>query len=132
MDSSTERCPWGLETRPRNRLNYVGEFETELPEGTHGVYARTEFHLNRADAVSELQLRLKYDNGFVAYLNGVKVAEENAPENAGWFSTALTTERRDSDSLEVVEFDLTDHRSALVDGMNVLALHGLNHASGYE
>ena len=39
-------------------------------------------------AISFLRLRMKYDDGFVAYLNGTRVAAQNAPANPDWNSTA--------------------------------------------
>jgi hypothetical protein len=92
----------GFETRPADRTNFAGQFQTALPDGTHGVYARMEFSINDRSAITDLQLRLKYDNGFVAYLNGVRVASDNAPENPSWFSTAPANSPRDSQALEPV------------------------------
>jgi hypothetical protein len=40
------------------------------------------FTLTDPASVSALNLRLRYDDGVVAYLNGQKVAERNAPEAA--------------------------------------------------
>ena len=119
----------GLETKPSNRVNFTGEFTTELPEATFAAYVRMEFDLNDASAISNLQLDLKFDNGFVAYLNGTKVLEENAPAVLDWFSTALTGNRRDADALVASEFDLSPHVGALINGTNVLAIHLLNNPS---
>ena len=119
----------GYEGRPADRVNFTGHFDTTLPAGPHAVYARIAFSLEDASAVASLQLRLKYDNGFIAYLNGVRVAEDNAPSVLGWSATAPSGTRRDADALEYAQFDLSAHRTALVDGENVLALHGLNSLS---
>ena len=123
---STGQASMGFEDDPDSRRNFTGEFLTELPSGAHAIYSRVEFDLEKSAEITRLNLRLKYDNGFVAYLNGVKVAQENAPENAQWFSPAPDRSRRDRVALHFVEFDLTDHVSELVDGTNVLAIHGLN------
>ena len=79
--------------------------------------------------VTALKFRLKYDNGFVAYLNGAPIAEENVPANPNWISTAPSNSPRDSRALEFVEFDLSARVDQLVDGQNVLAIHGLNNLS---
>jgi hypothetical protein len=117
---------FGYETRPTNRVNFTGQFQTELPAGTYGVYTRMEFDLADPSALSNLTMRVKYDDGFVAYINGVKVAQENAPDNPGWFSTAPDGTRRDQDALEFVQYDLTAYVHALARGKNVLAIHGMN------
>ena len=119
----------GYETRPQNRTNFVGQFETELPDSTHAVYLRTEFELGAATLVNDLRLRMRYDNGFAVYLNGQKVLAENAPETLGWFSQAVEGSRRDGDALKPEEFDLGEHTGLLVDGTNVLAVHALNNTT---
>ena len=119
----------GFEARPDDRTNFVGLFDTELSELAHAAYVRMEFELKDASAISNLLLRLNYDDGFIAYLNGTQVAQENAPEVVGWFATATGRARRDSDVLEPSEIDLSEHRDALVDGQNVLAFHLMNHIS---
>ena len=116
----------GYESRPSNRVNFVGQFQTELPDQTHAVYARMEFQLQDSSAVNDLLLRLKYDNGFAAYLNGVKVAESYAPSDLQWFSSAQSELHGDAEALQFEDFDLNDHLDALVSGTNVLAIHLLN------
>jgi hypothetical protein len=114
----------GAEGRPEDRVNFTHEIKTAVRERTHAVYVRIPFEVSNAAAVRELVLRLKYDNGFIAYLNGVK-ARDNTPTQPSWFA------RRGTDpgaaALEPVEFDLGAHLGALRDGTNVLALHVLNH-----
>lgn len=116
----------GLESRPNDRVNFTGQFDTVLPAGTHGAYLRMEFQVHDASAIGNLLLRLKYDNGFVAYLNGVKVASANAPESLGWFASATDGSRRDADALQFADFDLSGHTGELLDGKNVLAIHVMN------
>ena len=116
----------GYEDTPESRTNFAGEILSEIRSGTHAVYSRTEFDLEDASQVTALKLRLKYDNGFVAFLNGVPVASDNVPEDLNFFSTAPDAPRRDSLVLEFAEFDLSDHVDALRDGTNVLAIHLLN------
>ena len=53
-----------------------------------GVYVRIPFEVAKADAVRSLRLRMKYDDGFVAYLNGEEVARVNAPDTVAWNSVA--------------------------------------------
>ena len=117
------RAAIGFESRPQDRDNFASEIQTPLPPRTHAVYLRTEFTIHDADAVVDLLLRVKYDNALVVYLNGAKVAEANAPSDPQWFTPAPDGSRRDSEALEFADFDLSDSRSQLVDGNNVLAFH---------
>ena len=43
------------------------------------AYLRLPFFLEDATALDALSLQMRYDDGFVAYLNGVRVASRNAP-----------------------------------------------------
>ena len=119
----------GFEDKPDSRSSFSGHFLTDLPSGAFGAYSRVPFTVENTSEVTRLNLRMRADNGFVAYLNGVKVAESNAPNNPQWFSTAPNRSPSDSRALDYVEFDLTAHVGQLVDGNNVLAIHGLNHLS---
>lgn len=99
--------------------------------GNNSVYVRIPFNIpNQAaiDSFDLLTLRMLSDDGFVAYLNGTKVASTptTVPPDASltWNSAATT-------SIEVTisaptEFDLTAFRNQLVVGQNVLAIQGLN------
>ncbi len=72
-----------------------------------------------------MKLRAKYDDGFVAWINGVPVAVANAPQTLDWNSPAIV--RSDTaDALKFEEFNLNDWRSFLQEGTNILALQGLN------
>ena len=91
------------------------------------VYARISFEVSDISEIDELTLRMKFEDGFVAYLNGVPVASFNAadPENMSWNEGAIAT-REDADAQVFEDFDITDHIGALRIGENILAIHGLN------
>src|SRR5687768_2953623 len=99
----------------------------------HGVnasaYLRVPFAYD-ASAISggpaSLTLGVKYDDGFVAYLNGTEVARRNAPGGAPAWNSAATSERADAQSVLFENIDLSAFRDRLVDGTNVLAIQGLN------
>jgi len=91
------------------------------------VYVRIPFQIAEAPSVDQLTLRMKYEDGFVAYLNGFEVARSNAPGGASlaWDATAAGI-RSDSDAVGFEDFDISVHADRLVAGENVLAIHGLN------
>jgi hypothetical protein len=88
---------------------------------------RIPFLLSEMEAAKTdfLTLSVKYDDGFVAYINGVKVAEANAPAELNGASTA-TTSHRDSDAIVFVDFDAASGIPGLRAGQNVLAIHAMN------
>ena len=91
------------------------------------VYTRIPFEVSDTIDIDELTLRMKFEDGFVAYLNGVPVTSFNAddPENMSWNEGATAT-REDSTAQVFEDFDITDHIGALRTGNNILAIHGLN------
>ncbi len=89
------------------------------------VYLRYSFQLTNIANIGRLRLRLRYDDGFVAFLNGTRIASANAPEPPTWNSTA-TDVHQAGHAKVFEEFNVTDARYALRLGSNVLALQGLN------
>ena len=89
------------------------------------AYLRLPFVVTNVAAVEFLTLRMKFDDGFLAYLNGQLVASANAPASPAWNSTS-TVARADVDGGDWQEFNLTAVRGLLQVGTNVLAIHGLN------
>ncbi|MCA9149275.1 MAG: lamin tail domain-containing protein [Planctomycetales bacterium] len=89
------------------------------------LYTRTTFEISDPSAVDQLDLGIRYDDGFVAYLNGVEVARRNAPSPPVWNSrSSLPHDNVESRVYE--RFDLTRVRDLLIPGENVLAIHAMN------
>jgi hypothetical protein len=111
---------------------YFGVNVLSMRSNIASCYIRVPFNVdagvNLADLES-LKLRMRYDDGFVAYLNGVKIGEANAPVNPVWNSGA-TQNHRDSDAVIFEDFNADAVLGALVNGANVLAIHGLNNGTG--
>jgi hypothetical protein len=86
-------------------------------------YLRIPFTID-ADYTS-LTLKVRYDDGFVAYINGVEVARRNFNGTPAWDSRASTSH---SDSAAVVfeNIDISDFIDALQQGDNLLAVHAMN------
>jgi hypothetical protein len=94
------------------------------------VYIRVPFNAANPASVEKLILRMKYDDGFVAYLNGTEVARTpNAPATPAWNSGASST-HDDNQSVVFQDFDVSAFKNLLVSGSNVLAIQGLNAGAG--
>lgn len=89
------------------------------------AYIRIPFEAQQVELITTLQLRMKYDDGFIAYLNGTEVARRNAPVQPA-FDSQATEAHANADATEFEPIDLTDFKSLLADGENVLAIHALN------
>ena len=108
---------------------YDSEINLNLDATMDGVntsaYLRIEFDVPDPSLYDVLTLKMKYDDGFIAYLNGVRIAAANDPVSPGWASEA-DGDHADGDALQFVSFPVSDHLGDLVPGTNVLAIHGLN------
>jgi len=105
--------------------------QQEMQGVNASVWMRIEFEVDGDDLglFEVLILRMKYEDGFVAYLNGTEVVGRNAPLPPQWDSTSLS-DRALADALLFDHIDITAFLSELQAGTNVLALHGLNDAPG--
>ncbi|HUS91547.1 MAG TPA: lamin tail domain-containing protein [Phycisphaerae bacterium] len=107
--------------------------ETDLEAAMRGANAsvllRVPFHVNDPAEFTELYLEMAYEDGYVAYLNGVEVSRRNAPASPAWDSSA-TADRAIQDALSFEAVDLTAYLGLLTPGENVLAVHAMNDAAG--
>jgi hypothetical protein len=110
-------------------MSYSNLIQTDVRPAMYGVnssvYTRYNFNVADPSQVDRLILRMKYDDGFVAFLNGQQVALQNAPDLPAWNSTA-TTNHADTLAASFEEFNLVDSIDFLTPGANVLAIQGLN------
>lgn len=93
------------------------------------AFIRIPFNVADPAAFDSLLLKMRYDDGFVAYINGVEVARRNAPGALGFNSTA-TTDRSLLDATTPEIINLTPYLGSLTAGSNVLAIQGLNSSIG--
>ncbi|MDE0861664.1 MAG: CotH kinase family protein, partial [Akkermansiaceae bacterium] len=104
------------------------------------AYFRFEFDFDNADSINRLLLEIKYDDSFVAYLNGTEVARsDSAPASVAWNSSGSSGP---SDSTLVnysfnsiadnsfLDYDITANKALIINGTNVLALQVMNSSSG--
>lgn len=90
-------------------------------------YSRLPFQVDEPAGARSLRLRMHYNDGFAAYLNGVLVAARHAPELPAWNSTA-TAARSKGESFTAEEIVIPVEGRVRA-GANVLAIHALNAAA---
>lgn len=106
--------------------NYVGIDVGDDMYGKNGTcYIRMPFEISGSPSFQKLVLRMLYDDGFVAYLNGVEVARVNAPPTVSWESCSPTY-HTEYNILNFEDVDISDSIGLLRKGKNVLCIHGLN------
>ncbi len=98
-----------------------------MNERNTSIYVRIPFNVQASSmaALSYLNLKVKYDDGFVAYLNGRRIASANAPTTLQW-NSAATADNPDSSAVNYQSFNVSEHIMRLRDGTNILAIQGLN------
>jgi len=90
------------------------------------AFVRLPFVVSNPTNFSLLTLRMKYDDGFVAWINGVEFARANAPlEDLTWDSPATAV--HGAAAFETMSFGVST--SLLRAGTNILAIQGLNVAA---
>ena len=88
-----------------------------------GCYIRIPFDVTADPSTyKSLALKVRYDDGFVAYLNGVEVQRTSFTGTPAWNSAAQAN--HEGDAAEV--FPIDERISLLQQGQNILAIHGLN------
>lgn len=104
---------------------------TPMQHVNTSLYMRFPFSATTELDFDRLELRARYDDGFVVYLNGTEVLAVNAPGRNGeegsleWNSES-TESHRDTLAVSYETFALSNAIELLTPGENVLAVHGLN------
>ncbi len=95
-----------------------------------GCYIRVPFTVSATDLASltTLTLRVRYDDGFIAYLNGTEVQRDMFNGTPVYNSRAIGN-RPDEDAVKLTPFDLSDHVGKLHAGTNLLAVQALNQST---
>ncbi len=97
---------------------------TEIPENTISVYARKIFQIENINNITGAMFHIDYDDGFVAYINGVEIARKNiSGTNPSWDQSADTyLEPLIVSGQPPEEFAIENFGDFLVQGENVLAI----------
>ncbi|NLF32934.1 MAG: hypothetical protein GX591_18865, partial [Planctomycetes bacterium] len=124
----------------RGGTNYDPYFAIDVESAMYNVntsaFIRIPFTVS-ADDLGDLDwmtLGVRCDDGFVAYLNGVKIAEDNNQPDAApgvplWNNGAVEY-TDEGDSVTLRTWNVNAFLGALQEGDNVLAIHGLNAGMG--
>lgn len=104
------------------------DVNTEMMSNT-SIYIRIPFNVDDPSVFESLELRMQWDDGFVAFLNGDLLTADNNPAQITWNSAALNA----SHEANAATFDIYDVSSKLTSlraGQNILAIQGLNQGTG--
>ena len=98
-----------------------------------GIYERIPFFVAKPSAVSAMTLKVKYADGFIAYINGVEIARRNAPTGAVR-NSAATADRPDASAIiaEDIPVPAAGIGALTVDGTSILAIHAMNFTTNQD
>jgi hypothetical protein len=117
----------GLQLSPLYSLTATGNLAS-MYNVNASVYARVPFNVGSTNGLSGVTLRVKYNDGFVAYLNGSEVARRNAPAVIDW-NSAATSAHSSASSEDII----VPGTAGLLAGNNMLEVQGLNlHATNSD
>ena len=117
----------GYELAPSVYHDLIGTAVPEMMGVGRSALIRIPFEVtpDQLSATGSLNLKMRYDDGFVAYLNGVRIASANAPSDLSWNSGAVRS-HPDNLAVEQESFDVSSHLDQLKVGGNLFSIHGLN------
>lgn len=100
--------------------------QTAMSGITASAYVRVPFTIPDPSKVRSMELRIRYDDGFAAFVNGVKVESRYMEESPVWNSES-TENRIDALNDRYETLPIESAVAALVPGQNMLAIQGCNY-----
>ncbi|MEM7260626.1 MAG: lamin tail domain-containing protein [Planctomycetota bacterium] len=104
-----------------------GMRQTDEQEGFTSLFIRTTFNIENEEDLDKLLLEITYDDGFIAYINGVRVTtavQGNMREGEGAFDDGARSARE----RVFTQILLAEFRDILQVGENTLAIQGHNNS----
>lgn len=99
------------------------ETELDMQNRYARLYIRKTFELE--DVSEQAQLRIRYDDAFVAYLNGKEIKRDGVT-GRGWNAKDVKPHDADKDSNKFDTLSIDNWSEIAVEGENVLAIEGHN------
>jgi hypothetical protein len=98
---------------------------SDVVAGAATIMTRTEFDVADLADIDDFVLQVKYDDAYVAYLNGTEVARKDTPPGLPtWFEGA--GQRQNTSAIVFEDVDISAFKSLVVAGNNVLAIQIIN------
>jgi hypothetical protein len=108
--------------------DYISLDVSEMSGGNTSCYIRIPFLLGGSpSSIIDMTLYVRYDDGFVAYINGEPIERANYDNDYPAWNENADHSHNDGEAVNLEAFAIdSSHYDALVQGENVLAIHGLN------
>ena len=110
-----------------------GDDNTYIDAGTLAVYLRKSFNVDDVEEINSLILDVDYDDGFVAYINGVEIARANINGTPPTYNstTQIDHEAQMYAGGNPDRFLIDDYEDFLVNGNNIFSIqvHNISNTS---
>ena len=116
-DSAWDQAGGGYITLRHDRALYNDDLGAASLSNAFGLYSRQRFQLGRLSRLLKAAVELRFEDGFMATINGHEIASQQP-------DTAIHPGSHDTPTQSVI-LDLWPHRQFLKQGSNVLAIHAL-------
>ncbi|MFC1793196.1 lamin tail domain-containing protein [Planctomycetota bacterium] len=104
--------------------NYISlDLREQMYARNATCYVRIPFTIDAN--YTSLKLNIRYDDGFIAYINGTEVARRNFTGTPSWNSTASAS-HSDPEAVLLENIDISNFLDNLKQGDNLLAIHSMN------
>ncbi len=109
--------------------SYIGiDVKEDMYNKLMNCYVRIPFTIDGGELpYSSLELRVRYDDAFVAYINGTEVYRVGFTGEPMWNSNTSNSHEA---SAAWDSYNISAHVGTLQAGTNILAIHGLNYSTG--
>lgn len=108
--------------------SYIGTGTVRMYQTQTSAFVRIAFDVDDPGGFESLILSMRYDDGFVAWLNGVEIARANAPDTLTWNASAAAP-HNDNEAVVFMSWEIPGGPGLLKPGRNVLAIQGLNYGA---
>jgi len=99
---------------------------TIVPAGTRSIFLRKKFTISNVEDIEEVLLDIDYDDGFVAYVNGVEIARANIEGERPPFNALPETDREATIYNGVPPVRYIIPKDILKSGSNTIAIQAHN------
>ncbi|MCU4175636.1 CotH kinase family protein [Carboxylicivirga sp. N1Y90] len=115
-------------------IGYGDDDDETIIESCISFFVRKQFTITDFDNIAQAVLHLDYDDGFVAYLNGVEIARDNLGTAGSFVSFDQTADNWEHEAqmyqgLPPNQFEVHNWESILTEGINVLAIQIHNYSN---
>jgi hypothetical protein len=101
------------------------DVRAQMQGRANAVYIRIPFEVADPARFTTLTLKMRYDDGFLAFLNGTLIASAGMSPSAAWNAPA-SAGHDDAAAVSYEPFDVSNHLPDLKPGTNILAIEGHN------